>query len=116
MERIVDWRSLRGAPTPRVVRELNARGEDGSGILWSDAPGDACELSALGAIAWGGHERKPAGSRYEWVGFNLLCNAAPTPFVLDGERFHSIDSFYAALKLPEGTPERTSCAAAPLLE
>jgi hypothetical protein len=53
---------------------------------------------------------------HEWSGFNLLCNAAPTPFALDGERFYSVDSFHEALKLPEDTPERAACAMAPFLE
>jgi hypothetical protein len=53
---------------------------------------------------------------YEWVGFNLLCNAAPTPFVLNGEKFHSVDSFHEALKIPEGTAARATCAMSPLHE
>jgi hypothetical protein len=73
-------------------------------------------LSALGALAWEGRDKKPSGPRYEWVGFNLLCNAAPTPIVLNGENFYSIDSFYEALKIPEGTSEPALCAMAPLQE
>ena len=73
-------------------------------------------MSALGALAWEGHEEKPSGPRYEWVGFNLLCNAAPTPFVLNGENFDSIDSFYQAMKIPEGTSERATCAISSLHE
>lgn len=37
------------------------------------------------------------------VGFNLLCNAAPTSFVLDDERFLSVDSFHEASKFSEDT-------------
>jgi hypothetical protein len=40
-------------------------------------------------------------------GSALLCNAAPTP---NGEKFHSIDSFYEALKIPEGSAARSTCA------
>jgi hypothetical protein len=67
-------------------------------------------------LAWEGREDKPSGSLYEWTAFNLLCNAAPTPFLLNGERFYSVDSFHEALKLPERTPERAACAMAPFLE
>ena len=87
--------------------------ETGAGVLWSNNRDEVRELSALGVLAWDGREDRPAGPRYEWVGFNLLCNAAPTPFSLDGEGFFSVDSFYEALKFPEGTTERAACAVAP---
>ena len=110
-----DWQSLLVTPTPDVVRERKIPGGTGAGVLWS-SDGKGCELSALGMLTWEGRDDKPNGSRYEWVGFNLLCNAAPTPFVLDDEAFFSVDSFYEALKLPEGTPSRVTCAAVPSLE
>ena len=47
-------------------------------------------------------------------GSTCLCNAAPTPFVLSGEHFHSIDSFHEAIKIPEGSSERATCAMSPL--
>ena len=90
--------------------------DDGAGVLWSVDPEDVRELSALGVLAWEGREGKPSGSLHEWTAFNLLCNAAPTPFLLNGERFYSIDSFHEALKLPEGARERAACAMAPFLE
>jgi predicted NAD-dependent protein-ADP-ribosyltransferase YbiA (DUF1768 family) len=111
----IDWRSLLVIPTPDIVRGQKIASDDGGGILWS-GDSELRELSALGAIAWEGREGKPSGTRYEWVGFNLLCNAAPTPFVLNGENFYSIDSFYEALKMPEGTSERAMCAMSPLHE
>ena len=43
-----------------------------------------------------GRDQKPPEPQYEWVGFSLLCNATPTAFVLNGEEFYSIDSFYQA--------------------
>ena len=90
--------------------------DQGATILWSNSPEKIHELSALGAMAWDGREGKPAGSRYEWTGFNVLCNAAPMPFDLEGERFLCIDSFYEALKLPEGSSERAVCAMASSME
>lgn len=90
--------------------------DDGAGVLWSVDPEDVRELSALGVLAWEGREGKPSGSLHEWTAFNLLCNAAPTPFLLNGEPFYSVDSFHEALKLPEGTRERAACAMAPFLE
>jgi hypothetical protein len=112
----VDWQLQIAVSTPEIIRAQNIDIDDGAGVLWSSDPGDTLELSALGVLAWEGREDKPSGDRYEWTGFNLLCNAAPTPFSLGGERFYSIDSFYEALKLPEGTPERAACATAPMIE
>lgn len=109
----VDWRSLRIAPTPEIIRAQQVSGDEGARVLWSDEQ-ESRTLSAVGVIAWEGREGKPSGPRYEWAGFNLLCNAAPTRFVLDGEPFYSIDSFYEALKIPEGSPERATCAMSPL--
>ena len=106
----IDWRSLLGTPTPEIVRSGTIALDSGAGTLWSGGAGESRELSALGALAWEGREGKPTGPRYAWIGFNLLCNAAPAPFVLNGEKFRSIDNFYEALKIPEGTAERDTCA------
>jgi predicted NAD-dependent protein-ADP-ribosyltransferase YbiA (DUF1768 family) len=111
-----DWRTLLVMPTPEIIRGQTIRDDEGSGVLWSSERHEVRELSALGALAWEGHEDRPPESRYEWVGFNLLCNAAPTPFVVDGESFYSVDSFHEALKIPGGTPERATCAMSPLHE
>ena len=111
-----DWRTLLVMPTPEIIRGQTLRGDDGAGVLWSSDRHEIRELSALGVLAWEGREDKPSGSDYEWVGFNLLCNAAPTRFVLEGESFYSVDSFYEALKIPEGTSERATCAMSPLHE
>ena len=111
----MDERSLLERPAHEIVRERSNLVDDGAGVLWS-VDRDIRELSALGVLAWEGREGKPSGSLYEWTGFNLLCNAAPTPFLLNGERFYSVDSFHEALKLSEGTPERAACAIAPVLE
>jgi predicted NAD-dependent protein-ADP-ribosyltransferase YbiA (DUF1768 family) len=109
------WQQLRGVPTPEIVRTQAVSADNGGGVLWSGDASEGLELSALGALAWDGRDDRPPGPRYEWVGFNLLCNAAPTPFVLDGDRYYSIDSFHEALKLPEGTDERAVCAMSPSL-
>jgi hypothetical protein len=112
----IDWRRLFHIPTPEIIRGQTIAGNIGAGTLWSTDPGEIREMSALGALAWEGREEKPSGPRYEWVGFNLLCNAASTPFVLNGENFDSIDSFYQAIKIPEGTSERATCAISSLHE
>jgi hypothetical protein len=112
----IDWKSLSAIPTHVIIRERRLSAEQGAGILWSSDSTEFHELSAFGALAWEGREGTPAGNAYEWTGSNLLCNAAPTPFALDGERFSSIDSFYNALRFPEGSSERTRCALAPALE
>ena len=112
----IDWQSVRATPTADLIRQRRIGPDSGTGILWSSDPADVCELSALGVLAWEGRADRPIGSRYDWVGFNLLCNAAPTPFVLDGEHFFSVDSFYEGLKLPEGSAERAACVAAPSVE
>jgi predicted NAD-dependent protein-ADP-ribosyltransferase YbiA (DUF1768 family) len=112
----IDWDSLRVTPTPEIIRQQLIGGDDGAGVLWSRDGQHVQELSALGAIAWQGRKGKPPGARYDWAGVNLLCNAAPTPFVLNGENFYSIDSFHEALKVPEDTQERAACAMAPLHE
>jgi len=112
----IDWQSLLATSTAEIVRERRIPTDTGIGVLWSTNPQEVLELSAVGVMAWEGHEGKPDGSRYEWVGFNLLCNAAPTPFVVDDERFLSVDSFHEALKFPEGTPGRAECAVAPSVE
>jgi predicted NAD-dependent protein-ADP-ribosyltransferase YbiA (DUF1768 family) len=43
------------------------------------------------------------------MGANLLCNAAPTPFAIDGRRVASVESFQKSLKFPEGSWERAAC-------
>jgi predicted NAD-dependent protein-ADP-ribosyltransferase YbiA (DUF1768 family) len=104
--------SILRRPTEQIVRERLLAADDGAGVLWSVEAEEVVELSALGAIAWEGRDDKPAEARYDWTGLNLLCNAAPTAFNLNDERFHSVDSFAEALKFPEGTPEREACAMA----
>ena len=111
----IDWESQIAISTPEIIRAQEIGIDDGAGVLWSGNPVETLELSALGVIAWEGRDDIPSGGRDDWGGFNLLCNAAPTPFALGSERFHSIDSFYEALKLPEGTPERAACAMAPMI-
>jgi hypothetical protein len=110
----IDWRRVFATPTPEIVRTQKVTGDAGAGTLWSTDPPEILELSAYGAMAWQGRDAKPSGPRYEWSGFNLLCNAAPAPIVLNGEGFSSVDSFYQAIQIPEGTPERAACAVAPL--
>jgi hypothetical protein len=112
----VDWTSVLVTATDHIVRRGMIPAHIGSGVLWSEDPNDVRELSALGVLAWEDREGRPNDPRYEWVGFNLLCNAAPTPFILDGGSFLTIDSFYESLKLPEGTRQRAECGVAPALE
>ena len=49
-----------------------------------------------------------------WVQPAVQCRS--DTFVFEGESFYSIDSFYEALKIPEGTSERATCAMSPLHE
>lgn len=95
----MDERTLLASPAHEIVRDRRMLVDDGAGVLWSVDPEDVRELSALGVLAGEGRERKPSGSLYEWTAFSLLCNAAPTRFLFNGERFHSVDSFCEALKL-----------------
>ena len=112
----MDWLSLFATPTDQIILERLVGTDDGAGVLWSTTPLEVRELSALGAISWEACAGPRPGPRYEWAGFNLLCSAAPTAFALAGEEFRSVDSFYEALKLPEGSAERQACASAPVLE
>lgn len=112
----VEWGSLLVTATEDIVRLRLIPEHAGAGVLWSRDLDDIRELSALGVLAWEDREGRPTDPRYEWVGFNLLCNAAPTPFILDGGSFLTIDSFYESLKLPEGSRERSECGVAPALE
>lgn len=109
----IDWARLRAIPTPEIIHAKTVTDADGAGALWHADRTSVIELSALGAMAWDGRDDKPSDLRNEWAGVNLLCNAAPTPFVLDGERYASVDSFYEALKLPERADERALCAMSP---
>jgi hypothetical protein len=79
----IDWQSLLVTSTAEIVRKRRIPDDTGAGVLWSVNPQEVFELSALEVMAWEGHEDKPDRPRFEWVGFNLLCNAAPTSFVLD---------------------------------
>jgi|SRR5882724_2249026 len=101
-------------PTPELIARGDVLEADWSGILWSGSPDDVINLSALAAIAWEGAGGVQPVER-QWSGLNLLCNAAPTPFRLDITHFASVDSFYEAMKVPEGN-ERIHCAAAPAAE
>lgn len=112
----INWQSLWLLPTPEIIRRQLIADGHGAGILWSTDVHESRELSAAGALSWDRHQEKPSGAGYEWVGFNLLCNAAPTPFVLNGEKFHSIDGFHEALEIPEGSVERATCAMSALHE
>jgi predicted NAD-dependent protein-ADP-ribosyltransferase YbiA (DUF1768 family) len=111
----IDWRAMRSQPTSAIVRQVSSPENAGAGVLWEADRHDVCELSAYGAMAWEGRGPRPEGPLYEWRGLNLLCNAAPTSFELDGERFASVESFVNALKFPEGSEERRVCAMAPAL-
>jgi predicted NAD-dependent protein-ADP-ribosyltransferase YbiA (DUF1768 family) len=112
----VDWLTVLAKPTDQIIREHLTDNDEAAGVLWSTTPLKVCELSAYGAMAWEGHAERPDGPGYRWVGVNLLSSAAPTPFTLANQSFRSVDSFYEALKLPEGSPEREACASAPVQE
>ncbi len=76
--------------------------------LESVAP--AAQVSAL--FEYG--RRMAAEGRVTHLAFDgPLVSGATTPFSLDGERYESLESMYHSLKLPEGSPERAACAAAP---
>ena len=112
----MDWLTVLAKPTDHIVRERLLGSDEAAGVLWSTTPLKVCELSAYGAMAWDGHAERPDGPSYHWADINLLSSAAPTPFTLANHRFRSVDSFYEALKLPEGSPEREACASAPVQE
>jgi hypothetical protein len=103
----VDWQAVRRLPTAEIVRDRLIPVDAGAGVLWALEAG-VHPLSAIEVLSWDGRSDKPAGPRFEWAGANLLCNAAPTPFEIDGERVASIESLQESLKLPEGR-ERASC-------
>jgi hypothetical protein len=102
----VDWRAIRRVPTAEIVRHRLIPVDGAGGVLW--AVEGVHWLSAKGVLAWDGRSDRPAGPDYEWAGANLLCNAAPPPFEIDGERVASVESFQKSLKLPEGR-ERAVC-------
>jgi hypothetical protein len=106
----VDWHTLLRRSTADLIRDRASWESTAAGILWDGA--HLHELTAYGALAWSGREDIPNSQEYEWSGANLLCNAAPTPFEIAGEPAASIDSFLHALKFPEGSPERRTCAMA----
>ena len=81
----IDWQSLLVTSTAEIVRKRRIPDDTGAGVLWCVNPPEVLELSVLEVMAWQGHEDQPDGPRLGWVGFNLLCNAAPTSFVLDDE-------------------------------
>jgi hypothetical protein len=91
-------------PTSEIFVQRLIPDAAGAGVLWSNSPHEHRELSAYGVLAWEGRAGQPEEPHYEWIGVNLLCNAAPTPFVLNGERFSTVDSFHEALKFPERSP------------
>lgn len=111
----IDWHALRSWPTSDIIRAHALADGAGAGVLWSSNAVEVA-LSAYGVLAWEGREGRPDDPRYEWAGYNLLCNAAPTSFVLEGERFLSVESFHEALKFPERTADRDACALASALD
>jgi predicted NAD-dependent protein-ADP-ribosyltransferase YbiA (DUF1768 family) len=107
----VDWQAVRHLPTAEIVRDWIISVEAAAGVLWRGEAGVHL-LSAKEVLAWDGRSDRPKGPRFEWVGVNLLCNAAPTPFEIDGEPVASVESFHKSLKLPDGW-ERAACRLAP---
>lgn len=81
-------------PTPELVRATLAGEIEWGVFLADDRP--HLEISGLGDV---------------WRGLSLLSSWAPTPFVLDGEAFASVESFYHALKYEAGSQERGEIAA-----
>lgn len=55
----IDWQSLLATSTAEIVRERRIPTYTGTGVLWSTNPQEVLELSALGVMAWEGHEGKP---------------------------------------------------------
>ncbi|MEO5822886.1 MAG: hypothetical protein ABIT71_20455, partial [Vicinamibacteraceae bacterium] len=107
----IDWHALRGRSTADLIRDRASWEQAAAGVLFEGS--ELHQLTAYGALAWDGRDGVPAGPAHQWLGANLLCNAAPTAFEVAGQPAASIDSFLHALKFPEGSPERLACAMAP---
>jgi hypothetical protein len=103
----VEWRALKRTPAATIIRD-GASGDVGVGLLYA-ADVEPVELSAYGAIAQNVHGLTLSAPELSWTGTNLLCNAAPTPFDIDGVRAASVESFQKALKLPAGSADRSAC-------
>lgn len=99
MSRDRELRKLLREPTPELVRATLEEQIDWGDFL-ADVRG-AIEISGLG----------PLVSGRAWTGRALLSNWAPTPVVVEGESFASVESFYHALKYDEGSSERSAVAA-----
>ena len=94
----IDWEAVRRGPTAVIVRDRLIPVDAATGVLWAEA--DVHLLSAKGALAWADRSDRPIGPHDQWVGANLLCNAAPTPFEIDCARAASVESFQKSLKFP----------------
>ena len=92
-----EFRKLLTRPTEELVRATVA-GE----IEWGDFLAD--ERPHLEISGFTG------GLRGDWFDLALLSSWAPAPFVIDGEPFASVESFYHALKYPPGSGERARVA------
>lgn len=99
-----DLRKLLREPTPDLVRATLEEKIEWGDFLADDHP--EIEISGLGQLVaeWRG-TASPI-----WTGRALLSNWAPTPIVIDGESFASVESFYHALKYDEGSSEREAVA------
>lgn len=83
----VDWRAVRHLPTAVIIRDRLIPEDAAVGVLWG-GDDSVHVLSANGVLAWEDHTDKPSDPTYEWTGANLLCNAAPTSFEVDGTRLY----------------------------
>lgn len=118
-------RPLRDTLKRRSIAEICALVEPGEreleGLLYEtipppvrrDAAAEAREARWRGMevdeyVAWRAAQRSPPELM---VSGAPLASEAPTPFVLDGRRYHSVWCFYQSLKLPETDPARALMAA-----
>lgn len=122
---IVDPRRLLRRPYAEVLAALEPEDPAWEGVLYmpqrpAAIPSDA-EVDAWRArtpFTRDAARRAMAMSAMRREGVLLLVSGdplrseSPTPFTLDGERYASVASFYHALKIPEGDPERRRIAEA----
>ena len=69
-----------------------------------------------GAFLWDEREQVNLTSGRTGEASTLLISLAPTPFILDGAAYASVESFYHSLKFPVGSARRAEVAAMPGFE
>jgi hypothetical protein len=104
------------APIEEVLAKISLDGILASGLLYDplpEPPPEASDPDKRVRALFDYGRRMVSEGRVVHLSFEgPLISAAPTPFVLDGQRYASVESFYHCLKLPERTDERAECATA----